>query len=352
MAAASQFVLPWASTVTPQPQADSDEVRTIFVLGFPPDVKERELQNLLRWWPGYEASQMSMKGEQPMGFALFSSASMAMAARDALQNLVFDPDLNSVLRAEMAKKNLYVKRGVVGNPTESASSFDPNKRLRTAGAFVSAGTYAAPAPTYVTPTPTLMQTTPNWAPQSFLPQVPAVGGYDPYSSFQLPTVPNPIAQQYAPLVRAVSAPGGAKDNPPCNTLFIGNLGENTSEAELRGLFAGHRGYRQMKVLPQGKTKVCFVEMQDIPTAQAVHAAMQGLMLTTSDRGAIRVQFSKNPFGRKRDGSHGGHSSAAADGNKEDGAAAAARAAAAAAAGVLAVTSENAVPVETAGNGAV
>ncbi|MCO5581210.1 hypothetical protein L7F22_035088 [Adiantum nelumboides] len=88
-----------------------DQVRTIFVLGFPPDVKERELQNLLRWWPGYEASQMNFKGEQPMGFALFSSAVMALSARDALQNLVFDPDTNSVLRAEMAKKNLYVKRG-------------------------------------------------------------------------------------------------------------------------------------------------------------------------------------------------------------------------------------------------
>jgi len=28
-----------------------------------------------------------------------------------------------------------------------------------------------------------------------------------------------------------------KDNPPCNTLFIGNLGENINEDELRGLFS-------------------------------------------------------------------------------------------------------------------
>lgn len=27
-----------------------------------------------------------------------------------------------------------------------------------------------------------------------------------------------------------------KDNPPCNTLFIGNLGENIVEEELRGIF--------------------------------------------------------------------------------------------------------------------
>jgi len=28
-----------------------------------------------------------------------------------------------------------------------------------------------------------------------------------------------------------------KDNPPCNTLFIGNLGENINEEELRSLLS-------------------------------------------------------------------------------------------------------------------
>lgn len=30
-----------------------------------------------------------------------------------------------------------------------------------------------------------------------------------------------------------------KDNPPCNTLFIGNLGEAVNETELRNLFSGY-----------------------------------------------------------------------------------------------------------------
>lgn len=40
----------------PQPayQYNPDEVRTVFVTGFPQDVKERELNNLLRFIPGYE----------------------------------------------------------------------------------------------------------------------------------------------------------------------------------------------------------------------------------------------------------------------------------------------------------
>ena len=63
----------------------SDEVRTIFITGLPVDVKERELHNLLRWLPGFEASQINFKGDQPMGFALFSYAHHAIAAKAALQ---------------------------------------------------------------------------------------------------------------------------------------------------------------------------------------------------------------------------------------------------------------------------
>ena len=34
-----------------------------------------------------------------------------------------------------------------------------------------------------------------------------------------------------------------RDNPPCNTLFVGNLGDGTSEVELRALFACQPGYK-------------------------------------------------------------------------------------------------------------
>eukprot|EP00250_Pteridium_aquilinum_P008251 c17803_g2_i1 orf=1442-2404(-) len=268
---------------------DTDEVRTIFVLGFPPDVKERELQNLLRWWPGYEASQMNFKGEQPMGFALFTSAAMAMAAKDALQNLVFDHETNSTLRAEMAKKNLYVKRGVTGMGTETPP-FDQSKRLRTGGDFTTS--HYAPPGAFAAPPPT------SWVPQSFM---PPGGSYDPYGGYGMPPV-QPVAQ---PLVPPVAPAGYApiqntKDNPPCNTLFVGNLGESTNEAELRGIFSGQPGFRQMKVLRQGRSTVCFIEFADVNSAIAVHNNMQGAIVTSSDRGGMRLQYSKNPFGRKKE----------------------------------------------------
>jgi len=34
--------------------AAADEVRTVFITGFPEDVRERELNNMLRFLPGYE----------------------------------------------------------------------------------------------------------------------------------------------------------------------------------------------------------------------------------------------------------------------------------------------------------
>ncbi|KAE8704184.1 Small nuclear ribonucleoprotein family protein [Hibiscus syriacus] len=89
-----------------------DKVRTIFISGLPEDVKERELQILLRWLPGYEVSQVSYKGEKPKAFVLFSNVKFAVAAKVSLQEMVFDIKLKSFLHIEMAKKNLVVKRGI------------------------------------------------------------------------------------------------------------------------------------------------------------------------------------------------------------------------------------------------
>jgi hypothetical protein len=44
----------------------------------------------------------------------------------------------------------------------------------------------------------------------------------------------PLKQQSSGQYAVVS---NTKDNPPCNTLFIGNLGDTVDEAELNGIFA-------------------------------------------------------------------------------------------------------------------
>ncbi|CAL9088784.1 unnamed protein product, partial [Musa acuminata var. zebrina] len=250
-----------------------DEIRTIFITGLPVDVKERELHNLLRWFPGFEASQINFKAEQPMGFALFSTAQHAVAAKDALQDLVFDAETKSSLHTEMAKKNLFVKRGVVSE----SSSLDHSKRLRTGGDYTHAG-YAAPA----------FHQAPVWGTPGYVaPHPPAP--YDPYGGYPLPQVamptpsPMPAPSRYSPVQKT-------KDNPPCNTLFIGNLGENVIEEEVRGLFSVQPGFKQMKILRQERNTVCFIEFEDLNSATNVHQNLQGAVLTSSSRGGIRIQY--------------------------------------------------------------
>lgn len=212
-----------------------DDVRTIFITGFPADVKDRELNNLLRFLPGYVASQMNWKAGSAQGFALFDSVAAARSAIDMISQIQFDED--SVLRCEMARKNMFLKDSP-GKPASSPSSFV--KILE-----------AAPVTT---------------SPQGFAPVT------------------------------------NTKDNPPCNTLFIGNLGDMVSEAELKGLFGSQPRFRQLKVVRGPRSTTCFIEYADIAAAVAVHERLQGAILSTSERGGIRIQFSKNPFGKKRDGS--------------------------------------------------
>lgn len=268
-------------------RSSADEVRTIFITGLPGDVKERELHNLLRWLPGFEASQINSKGEQPMGFALFSTPQHALAAKAAVQDLLFDEEQKSVLHTEMAKKNLFVKRGVGAD----FSSLDQSKRIRTGGEY---------APSGFTSPPFHPQPTALWPASGYM--APPVL-YSPYGGY-------PVSQVALPPPAPVLAPSGyasvqnTKDNPPCNTLFVGNLAENVVEDDLRGLFSIQPGYKQMKVLRHERNTVCFIEFEDIAAATAVHINLQGAVLPNTGRIGIRIQFSKNPFGRRKDSSNG------------------------------------------------
>ncbi|PRW58713.1 cell wall integrity scw1 [Chlorella sorokiniana] len=250
-----------APAAAPLPAAD--EVRTVFITGFPDDVKERELNNMLRFLPGYEASQMHFRNGQAQGFALFSTGSAARQAVDAVQNLVFDNDC--VLRAEMAHKNMYLKDDPSLAPKRSRPSYE-------GGSY---GGYPAAPPPGVAPPP---------------------GAYaygPPAGSAPVGVVPPVQPRGYAPITNT-------KDNPPCNTLFIGNLGDGVNEAEIRGLFSHQPGFQQLKLVRGPKGVTCFIEFIDVTSAMAVHDAQQGAILASSDRGGIRIQYSKNPFGRKRD----------------------------------------------------
>ena len=89
-------------------------------------------------------------------------------------------------------------------------------------------------------------------------------------------VPFPSGAYAFPAGAAVVAPRvyapvkNEKDNPPCNTLFIGNLGESVDENELRAVFGPQPGFQQLKVVRSTKGISAFIEFADMASAAACH----------------------------------------------------------------------------------
>ncbi|PVU97749.1 hypothetical protein BB559_001928 [Furculomyces boomerangus] len=110
-----------------------EEITTIFVVGFPDDMTEREFVNMFTFSPGFEAAMLKVPSAEEMekegsgsasgtpmsakkqiiGFAKFRSQIEALEAKDILTGKKIDADSNCVIKAELAKKNLHTKRGSI-----------------------------------------------------------------------------------------------------------------------------------------------------------------------------------------------------------------------------------------------
>lgn len=96
----------------------------------------------------------------------------------------------------------------------------------------------------------------------------------------------------------------ADQNPPCNTLYVGNLPIDTSEDELKAMFSTQRGYKRLCFRTKQNGPMCFVEFEDISFATKALNELYGHPLHNSVKGGIRLSFSKNPLG-VRTGQPGG-----------------------------------------------
>jgi RNA recognition motif-containing protein len=88
----------------------------------------------------------------------------------------------------------------------------------------------------------------------------------------------------------------ADQNPPCNTLYVGNLPIDTSEDELKALFSKQRGYKRLCFRTKQNGPMCFVEFEDVSFATKALNELYGVQLHNSVKGGIRLSFSKNPLG--------------------------------------------------------
>ncbi|KAF2019831.1 RNA binding protein-like protein [Aaosphaeria arxii CBS 175.79] len=110
--------------------------------------------------------------------------------------------------------------------------------------------------------------------------------------------PNANYQQYTQQFARHNYPpvNPADQNPPCNTLYVGNLPMDTSEDELKAMFSKQRGYKRLCFRTKQNGPMCFVEFEDISFATKALNELYGHPLHNSVKGGIRLSFSKNPLG--------------------------------------------------------
>ncbi|KAI7866298.1 hypothetical protein BDF14DRAFT_1692593, partial [Spinellus fusiger] len=218
-------------------------------------MQEREFQNMFTFSPGFEAATLKVPSKdteedmyqakkQTIGFAKFRTRLQALEARDVLSGRKVDAEKGSLLKAEMAKKNLHTKRGLSNEPVHIQRKFS-----QFAYYSISKGTEE----------------------DLFSPVLPP----DSFASPRFGV--------------------GMDQNPPCNTLYVGNLPSNISEEDLTTLFSKCEGYKRLSFRNKPSGPMCFVEFEQVHYATQALSSLQGSPLGNSVKGGIRLSFSKNPL---------------------------------------------------------
>lgn len=301
-----------------------EEVRTLFVSGLPMDAKPRELYLLFRAYKGYESSLLKVtskngKTASPVGFVTFNTRAGAEAAKQALQGVKFDPDMQQTIRLEFAKSNTKVSKPKQQSPPVAATH--PTLVHPFTGHDLSAAFFPgahdgwphlayAELPAAALQHPALMH-------PALHAQVP-VGFFQPQlegSYFKNPpltmahpshaalasaamhaAMPHPHLVASPALASPVGSTSSTSSTPPCSTLFVANLGQFVSEHEIKELFASLPGFCRLRMHNKGGAPVAFVEYQDIRCAAQAMNSLQGFVLLSSDRGGVRIEYAKNKMG--------------------------------------------------------
>lgn len=135
------------------------------------------------------------------------------------------------------------------------------------------------------------------------PSVSAVTSPRSISGLQSPGVASPNGGQhlggngtFSANYRAHPPANPADQNPPINTLYVGNLPTSTSEDELKSLFSKQKGYKRLCFRTKSTGPMAFVEFEDVSYATKALHELYGVCLSNSTKGGIRLSFSKNPLG--------------------------------------------------------
>lgn len=111
----------------------ADEKRTLYVSGFPMDVRYREVRNTFLHQRGFDYCRLVEGGRVPIAFVTFKSQADALQCKDIMHGCKLDEESTVELRLELAKSDRPYdnprKRSVGGPPPVEAPG--SSKRIRT-----------------------------------------------------------------------------------------------------------------------------------------------------------------------------------------------------------------------------
>ncbi|KAF9567406.1 hypothetical protein CPC08DRAFT_719410 [Agrocybe pediades] len=139
-----------------------------------------------------------------------------------------------------------------------------------------------------------------------------------------PTLPSPASGSTTSVTSAgtngngtsSSVRGTVDQNPPINTLYVGNLPTSPPpigypsdylEETLREIFSARPGYRKLCFRHKANGPMCFVEFEDVQYAAKALQEMSGNTLRGAVKNGIRLSYSKNPLGVRTPTSAGSNS---------------------------------------------
>ncbi|KAI0035670.1 hypothetical protein K488DRAFT_82857 [Vararia minispora EC-137] len=130
---------------------------------------------------------------------------------------------------------------------------------------------------------------------------PAAPSASPDAGTTSPQLPSPSSG-----TSSGSRTGSVDQNPPINTLYVGNLPSSPSppgyshnflEESLRELFTHQPGFRKLCFRQKSNGPMCFVEFADVNFAKKALDELYGATLNGLVKGGgIRLSYSKNPLG--------------------------------------------------------
>jgi len=266
-----------------QKEQTFEELRTLFISGLPADIKEREVHNLMRFFPGYEGCVLNLNeaAGRPVCFASFTDRNSALRALRVVQDLRFDPNVAQTLRVEFAKTNSKARR----LPPE----FYAEKRRKAPLAAAASSYFGEFPPSSYGATPTEA----SWVNPSML--VPW---------FQNMNLNRPPAGPPGYEMRPVPFPQGAYPNPsapsppspkvpPCSTLFIANIHPDVHERDVTRVFRNMPGFRRLRLSTKDGVTFCFAEFNDVQSSTYSMNNLQGVPVGPT---CMRIEYARTRMG--------------------------------------------------------